>query len=135
MADKKFNELGGQQKGNALRLVLGVLGASVLVFAVYELATSFDWFGGSDQTSTAASVPQIQSIPGVGTPSKEYAKLVQDQNKQEVKQAEQTGQSAVPTLIGAQYSFDTQGFENQLKMAEESQQRNLGMLKHALSWP
>lgn len=53
--------------------------------------------------SAVPQTPAIQSIPGVGDPSRQYVKLQQQQNIQLAQQAQRTGGSAIPTLTRSTY--------------------------------
>ncbi len=76
----------------------GIIGAFV---AIYFLSTYF--FGGSAATGTSvvATAPQgLSSTPG-GQATPEFVKAVKNADSMAVKQAEMSGTSAVPTLIGS----------------------------------
>lgn len=75
----------------------GVIGAFV---AIYFLSTYFFGSGAATGTSTVASAPQgLSSIPG-GQATPEFVKAVKNADATAVKQAEMSGTSAIPTLIG-----------------------------------
>lgn len=57
---------------------------------------------GSLSESTVTVTPGIQSIPGVLDPTAQYAKLQEEQNVTQAQQAENTGGSAIPTIIRTQ---------------------------------
>ncbi len=50
-----------------------------------------------------AGVPEISSIPGVGNPTREYAKLQEQQNAELAREAERKGTAAMPTIIRTTY--------------------------------
>ncbi|UTC24401.1 hypothetical protein MMH89_04105 [Candidatus Comchoanobacter bicostacola] len=87
-----------------------VIGAVVFVvlLVVYLL-----FFSSSEEgvTSRVAGGTNIESIPGLGDPSAEYSKLINEQNKQQAMEAERSGESSLPTLLRPQYSLDTSQFE------------------------
>lgn len=59
--------------------------------------------GGSVASSEVTSAPTgIQSIPGALDPTAQYAKLQEQQNINQAKQAESNGGSAIPTIIRTQ---------------------------------
>lgn len=53
--------------------------------------------------STVAEAPSIQSIPGMGQPTREYAKLQETQNIQLAAEAQRKGTAAIPTIIRTTY--------------------------------
>ncbi len=58
---------------------------------------------GPSAVATLGHTPgAIQSIPGVLNPTAQYAKLQEEQNISQAQQAEQTGGSAIPTIIRTQ---------------------------------
>ncbi|KTD32661.1 protein IcmE (DotG) [Legionella moravica] len=89
-------------------------------------------------SKAAVSVtPGIQSIPGVLDPTAQYAKLQEEQNITQAKQAETTGGSAIPTIIrtqalgegvgviGAQGGQSGVGFTALAREDDEGAQRSL----------
>lgn len=56
----------------------------------------------SSTSSSVTSAPVIQSIPGVLDPTAQYAKLQEEQNLTQAVKAENTGGSAIPTIIRTQ---------------------------------
>ena len=60
-------------------------------------------YSSAQLSSAVSSAPgSIQSIPGVLDPTAQYAKLQQQQNVDQAKQAQVTGGSAIPTIIRTQ---------------------------------
>lgn len=57
---------------------------------------------GAVSSADVVSAPGIQSIPGALDPTAQYAKLQEEQNLSQAKQAETTGGSAIPTIIRTQ---------------------------------
>lgn len=59
--------------------------------------------GGTPESSAnITGAPGIQSIPGALDPTAQYAKLQEEQNVNQAQQAENTGGSAIPTIIRTQ---------------------------------
>jgi intracellular multiplication protein IcmE len=59
--------------------------------------------GSVSLSSTVSTVPgSLQSIPGVLDPTEQYAQLQEQQNVDQATQAENTGGSAIPTIIRTQ---------------------------------
>ncbi|CAM2762087.1 type IVB secretion system protein DotG/IcmE [Legionella anisa] len=91
--------------------------------------------------SAVATVGQgpggIQSIPGVLSPTAQYAKLQEEQNVTQAQKAEQTGGSAIPTIIrtqalgegvgviGSQGGQTGVGFATLAREGEEGSQKSL----------
>ena len=51
------------------------------------------------ETRVTAAPRGIRSVPGALDPSEQYAKLQEKQNIAQAKAAQQTGKSAIPTII------------------------------------
>lgn len=65
--------------------------------------------------SNVLGVPNISSVPGLGEPTREYAKLQEQQNADLAKEATQQGTAAIPTIVRTTYldngvgvGYDTQ---------------------------
>lgn len=58
---------------------------------------------GAPAETKLQAVPGIQSIPAVGTSSREYTKLQEQENILKAQQAQQEGTSAIPTLTRTTY--------------------------------
>ena len=54
-------------------------------------------------SNISAAVPEITSIPGVGQPTREYAKLQEQQNEQLAREAAKKGTSSMPTVVRTTY--------------------------------
>ncbi len=54
-------------------------------------------------SSINAPVPEITSIPGLGQPTREYAKLQEQQNEQLAQDAARRGTAALPTIVRTTY--------------------------------
>lgn len=89
-------------------------------------------------SAAVSNVPGgIQSIPGVLDPTAQYAKLQEEQNVSQAQQAEQTGGSAIPTIIrtqalgegvgviGSQGGQSGVGFSTLAREDDEGAQRSL----------
>ena len=59
--------------------------------------------------SAMTGVPGITSIPGIGQPTREYAKLQEQQNVELAKEAAHKGTSAMPTVV-SYHLFGCRGF-------------------------
>lgn len=120
----------GDIKARPLILIVGL----VLVLGIIIII--FSWRRGNNAAvegnfaSKTAPVPAIKSTPGVGeTQDKTYNQLQLEQNRLRAQQAEQTGGSAVPTLInqpGSIVSLEAQNTraEDYQKLLEEQNRRN-----------
>ncbi|OGT24644.1 MAG: hypothetical protein A2W47_06170 [Gammaproteobacteria bacterium RIFCSPHIGHO2_12_38_15] len=88
-----------------LLLVVGI------IFGFLKLSGSSKK-SGAPGGSAVGNAPNIQSIPGgFDTPeSAEYARLQQQQNQMQAKEASKTGKSAIPTLISSS-TLGAQGFQ------------------------
>src|SRR3990167_4452519 len=88
-----------------LLLVVGI------IFGFLKLSGSSKK-SGAPGGSAVGNAPNIQSIPGgFDTPeSAEYARLQQQQNQIQAKEASKTGKSAIPTLISSS-TLGAQGFQ------------------------
>ncbi len=82
----------------------------IIIIVILAVAVMIGYFSLRKAVESAqqpqGSVPQtpaIQSIPGVGDPSRQYVKLQQQQNVQLAQQAQRTGGSAIPTLTRSTY--------------------------------
>lgn len=60
-------------------------------------------------SASVTTTPAIQSIPGALDPTAQYAKLQEQQNISQAQQAENTGGSAIPTIIRTQTLGDGVG--------------------------
>jgi intracellular multiplication protein IcmE len=74
-------------------LIVFALGAGYFIFKKQAATTS--------QASLESTPGGLQSIPGSFSQTEEYAKLQAQENLQKAQQAEKTGGSAIPTIIGA----------------------------------
>ena len=93
------------QKSSKARTVLFMVLIASLVVAFFSALILIKG-ASEDQTANQSVVrgaPSIESIPGVGTTTAEYADLQRRQNIQIAKEAGKTGKSAIPTLIGRNY--------------------------------
>jgi intracellular multiplication protein IcmE len=81
-------------------LVIIVLVISIIVVVKVRRATH-PAAGGA--ASEVQGVPQITSIPGMGQPTREYSKLIEQQNTQQAEEAAKTGTSAIPTIVRTTY--------------------------------
>ncbi|AWN75378.1 TPA: type IVB secretion system protein DotG/IcmE [Legionella anisa] len=93
---------------------------------------------GPSAVATVGQAPGgIQSIPGVLSPTAQYAKLQEEQNITQAQKAEQTGGSAIPTIIrtqalgegvgviGSQGGQTGVGFATLAREGEEGSQKSL----------
>ena len=97
MSDEKKLGVQGESKGRAVSFVAGGIGAVGLLIGGFYLFDSLNVFGGSEASSLQSTVPAIESNPGVGDPTEEYAKLIQEQNQDKAQQALDKG-SSIPTI-------------------------------------
>src|SRR3990167_6563077 len=79
------------------------------------------------KVSLQSAPTSIESIPGVGKTTEQYAQMVEQSNIQRAEEAAKTGTSAVPTLVRASYqgpsSFDISGNGESDKCSVESLRR------------
>lgn len=80
----------------------------ILVIALVAGVLTFLSLHKKGQQGVAAAVqlggvPDVQSVPGIGNPSREYVQLQQEENILQAEQAAKTGKSAVPTITRANY--------------------------------
>ncbi len=81
------------------RLVAIVLSAVVIVGAgAFVLTLDNDALPGV-KSSVISDVPFIRSVPGSTNPTEQYAKLQSHQNVDKAKEANKSGNSAIPTII------------------------------------
>lgn len=88
-------------KTRVIFIFTGVLIVLAVIVGIYQFSSST-----SDQIETSAQVKgapgTIQSIPGQINPTAQYAKLQSQQNVEQAQKAQQTGSSAIPTIIRTQ---------------------------------
>ncbi|KTD65832.1 type IVB secretion system protein DotG/IcmE [Legionella shakespearei] len=118
----------------------------IIIFTVIllVLAVTIGYFklrGSTEGPLSSAAVSSapggIQSIPGVLDPTAQYAKLQEEQNVTQAQQAEQSGGSAIPTIIrtqalgqgvgviGSQGGQSGVGFSTLAREDDEGAQRSL----------
>lgn len=83
----------------------------IVVMIIVLIGIGIGWFGlkrTQEKTlPTGASVaraPGIESIPGVGTPSREYVKTQEQENVLRAQQAAREGTSSIPTITRTTYT-------------------------------
>lgn len=104
MAEKKGVSFSGGGK-NRIMLFIAITIVAILVGIGYWQSKNKS--PGPTPSAMVAEAPKIESTPGVGkAPPREYIKLQQQQNAQEVAEAQKKGTSAVPTIIRASYLGD-----------------------------
>jgi intracellular multiplication protein IcmE len=89
----------------AIILISGVIIGYVIYRSRIEQAPS--------QAQLVGAPGEIQSIPGSFNPTAQYAKLQEEQNQKNAQEAERTGGSAIPTIIGATRTTQGQFNPNQ----------------------
>lgn len=87
---------------------LRIIFITIIAIAVVMIGVAYVKMKRSAQTppgggSQVASAPGITAVPGLGEPSREYAKLLEQQNIETAKQAVKTGAGAIPTLVRTTY--------------------------------
>lgn len=87
-------------KSRMIVIVLAVIAIFVLVVSYFKFrgATSSAGVG-----SAMTSAPSIVSIPGMGQPTREYAKLQEQENLDLAAEAARKGTSAMPTVVRSTY--------------------------------
>lgn len=104
MTEKKGVSFSGSGK-NRIMLFIAIVVVAILVGIGYWQSKNTS--PGPVPAAMVAEAPKIDSTPGVGrAPPREYIKLQQEQNAQEVAEAQKKGTSAVPTIIRASYLGD-----------------------------
>ena len=103
-----------QNKVNTAKEVLGntrsrIVVILLLVIVVVVLIVAYVKFKRSQlppagMGSAMIGVPAISSVPGMGNPTREYAKLQEQQNVELAEEAARTGTSAMPTVVRTTYS-------------------------------
>lgn len=91
----------GDSKNRVILFIIFIAVSFAIGLGIYEFKHRVNT--GVPSATTLTGAPKVESIPGVGTPSREYVKLQQEQNVQQVQQAERTGTSAVPTIVRESY--------------------------------
>ena len=111
MAEKKgISSFSGGGK-NRIMLFIAILIVAILVAIGYWQLKNKAL--GPQASASLEGAPKIESTPGVGkAPPREYIKLQQQQNAQEVIEAQKKGSSAVPTIIRASYLGEDLGKSN-----------------------
>lgn len=102
MAGKKENikSLFTNTRTRVIIIFTLVLVLLTIVIGYFKLRSSSS---NLESTATLTYVPgSIQSIPGTLEPTAQYAHLQEEQNVNQAQQAEQTGGSAIPTIIRTQ---------------------------------
>lgn len=100
MAEKLNNILGLFREGRTRVILLATI-AILLIAVIVGLISLRSRMAGEDSSSGVSEAPgNIRSIP-FNAPTEEYAKLQEKQNEELAKQAEETGSSAIPTIVRA----------------------------------
>lgn len=94
-------EVLGDTRSRMVVIILSLIVVIVMVIAFikFKRASAPPSGLGSSVTET----PNISSIPGLGNPSREYAKLQEQQNANLASEAKRKGTSAIPTLVRTTY--------------------------------
>lgn len=82
-------------------VILAVIAIVILAVAIIKFKRSQLPATGLESSITRA--PEISSIPGVGQPTREYAKLQEQQNLELAEEAARKGTSAIPTVVRTTY--------------------------------
>jgi intracellular multiplication protein IcmE len=109
MADTMNEQKKSLFGSNKARTILVVLAT---VFVIFLVIGYFSFHRAVTKDGTEASIagtPLVKSIPGVGTPSREYVKLQEQQNVEAARQAEQEKGAAIPTLTSTTYTGGAEG--------------------------
>jgi intracellular multiplication protein IcmE len=137
MAGRKENlkSLFSNTRSRVIIIFTGVLLVLAVVIGYIKLRAINT---GPSAEATLSNAPgSIQSIPGVLDPTAQYARLQEEQNVSQAKQAEQSGGSAIPTIIrtqalgqgvgviGSQNGQSGVGFATLARENEEGAQRSL----------
>ena len=94
-------------------LIAACAGILVVVIAIVVIIALKS--GGSAAGASVSALPDIQSIPGAGTPSDAYVGVQTKQNVQKAQQALRSGGSAVPTITRSSFIGDMSPFEMRAK--------------------
>jgi len=101
MADERLKNIAGLFKDGRTRTILLTTLFVLFVAVVIGIFSIRGRVKGVEAAAGVTTAPGgIQSIP-FNAPNEEYARLQEQQNKQSATQAEQTGESAIPTIIHA----------------------------------
>ncbi|HEV2613413.1 MAG TPA: TrbI/VirB10 family protein [Gammaproteobacteria bacterium] len=107
MADQRLKNIAGLFKEGRTRTILLITLFVLIVAVVIGVFSIHGRVKGTEASAGVTSAPgSIESIP-FNAPNAEYAHLQEEQNKQKAKQAEQTGGSAIPTIIRSGNDNDT----------------------------
>jgi len=84
------------------RVIIIFTAALIILALVIGLITLRSSKIGPEAEATLEGAPtKIKSVPGAFSPTEQYAKIVEQQNIEMVRQAQLEGQSAIPTIIRA----------------------------------
>ena len=97
---KNLQALFSNTRARVIILFTFALMLLAVAIGVYKISRSAMHTNG--ETSLNVVPTGIQSLPGGLNPTIQYAKLQQQQNVEQAKRAEQTGASAIPTIIRTQ---------------------------------
>ena len=90
--------------GKSRLIVLSVAFVAILAIFVGILKVKkTSNLSGGERSSIVAGVPNIESIPGMGNPTREYVQLQEQQNAQLAEQALAEGKVALPTVVRTTY--------------------------------
>lgn len=104
MADNRQDNIKRLFKNTRSRVII-IFTLALLLLAIIVGFIKFLTSSAATQTISGAELTapeNIQSIPGSENPTAEYARLQEEQNLQQAKQANQKGGSAIPTIIRSQ---------------------------------
>jgi intracellular multiplication protein IcmE len=83
----------------------------IILAIIILIALLITWFSirraeraGAPAKVGVQTVPAISSIPGMGTPTREYARAQEEENVRRAQEALRTGTAAVPTIIRGTYT-------------------------------